>query len=347
MIVDTMRRHHLAVAGLVALAGAAIGVLGLPARSPAQGPPPAAAPGGLRLHGLVEAVEFFNILAPTGSSGQVTIIKLAPKGTLVRKGDVVVEFDRQQPLREALDKQAEWKQFEEDIRKKEAEMRLQAATDETALKTAENDVALARLETEKNDVLPSIEADKNTLSLQAAEARLPSLRTSIALKRKAAEAELDILRVKRDRAARVRDRAQQTADALLVRSPIEGLVVPRAVWKGSGMGEPEEGDNLWPGSAMLDIVGPGAMRVRVKVNQVDLHRLRVGMPARITLDAYPGKSYPGRLTQIAPIAAPGQYSAKIRAFSAVFEIQAQGSEIAPDLSAAVDVTPDEGTRAAR
>ena len=31
---------------------------------------------------------------------------------------------------------------------------------------------------------------------------------------------------------------------------------------------------------MLDIVGPGAMQVRVKVNQVDLHRLKVGMPAR-------------------------------------------------------------------
>ena len=185
----------------------------------AQVPPPAAP---LRLHGLVEAVDFFNLMTPTGSSGQVTIIKLAPKGTLVHKGDVIVEFDRQEPLREALDKQAEWKQLEEDIRKKEAEMRLQAATDDTAAGGAENDIALARLEITKNDVLPRIDAEKNTLALQAAEAKLPSLRTSVALKRKAADAELEILKVKRDRAARVRDRAQQTADALLVRSPDRG-----------------------------------------------------------------------------------------------------------------------------
>lgn len=321
-----------------------LAVIALGTLASAQAPSPAAP---LRLHGLVEAVEFFNLIAPPGSQGRLTIVRLAAKGTTVRKGDVVVEFDRQQPLREAIDKQAEWKQFEEDIRKKQAEMRLAEAVDDTALKTAENDVALARLETAKNDVLPRIEAERNTLALQAAEARLPSLRTSIGLKRKAAAAELEILEVKRDRAARVRDRAQRTAESLLVRSPIDGLIVPRTMWKNGSMGEPEEGDDVWPGTAMLDVVGPGAMRVKVKVNQVDLHRLRVGMPARITLDAYPTRNFPARLTQVSPIAAPGQYSPKIRTFAAVFALEAQAAELAPDLSAAVDLFIEEGARAAR
>lgn len=309
----------------------------------AQSPP--AAP--LRLHGLVEAVQFFNLIAPTGAQGRITIVRLAAKGTTVRKGDVVVEFDRQQPLREAIDKQAEWKQFEEDIRKKEAEMRLQAATDDTSIKIAENDLALARLETTKNDVLPRIDAEKNVLALQAAEARLPSLRTSVALKRKAADAELEILRVKRDRAARVRDRAKATADALLVRTPIDGLVVPRPIWKNGTMADLEEGDEVWPGFGLLDIVGPGAMRVKVKVNQVDLNRLQVGMPARVTLDAYPARSHPARLTQVSPIATQGAYSPKVRTFAALFTIEAEGAELAPDLSAAVDLLVPEATRAAR
>ena len=320
-----------------------VAVLALATLAAGQAP----TPGGLRLHGLVEAVEFFNLIAPTGGTGQLTIVRLVPKGTLVKKGDVIVEFDRQAPLREAIDKQAEWKQFEEDIRKKQADMTLQDAIDDTSVKTAENDLALARLETTKNDVLPRIDAQKNTLNLQAAEAKLPSLRTSVALKRKAADAELEILRVKRDRAARVRDRAMAMANALLVRSPIDGLVVPRTMWKNGSMGEPEEGDDVWPGFAMLDVVSPGAMRVKVKVNQVDVHRLKVGMPARITLDAYPERSYPGRLAQIAPIATPGQYSAKLRTFGAIFAIEAQASEIAPDLSAAVDVTLEEGAGASR
>jgi len=311
---------------------------------------PAPAPSGpLRLHGLVEAVEFFGVVTPSGNTGPLTIVRIAPKGTTLKKGDLVIEFDRQVPLREAIDKQAEWKQFEEDIRKKQAEIALQDAVDATALKTAENDLALARLETTKNDVLPRIDAEKNTLNLQAAEAKLPSLRKSISLKREAAAAELAILELKRDRAARVRDRAMATANALLVLAPIDGLVVPRTVWKqgGSGPGEPEEGDEIWSGIAVVDIVSPRAMRVRVKVNQVDVHRLTVGMPARITLDAYPERSYPGRLVQVAPIASRGAFSPKIRTFTAIFEIDEQHSNIAPDLSAAVDVLPKEGDRAAR
>jgi HlyD family secretion protein len=309
---------------------------------------PAPPPGALRLHGLVEAVEFFSVVAPSGHNGQLTIVRIAPKGTTLKKGDLVVEFDRQVPLREAIDKQAEWKQFEEDIRKKQAEIALQDAVDDTAIKTAENDLALARLETTKNDVLPRIDAEKNTLNLQAAEAKLPSLRKSVSLKREAAAAELAILELKRDRAARVRDRAMATADALLVLAPIDGLVVPRTVWKpgGSGPGEPEEGDEIWPGIAVLDIVSPRAMRVRVKANQVDVHRLVVGTPARITLDAYPDRSYPGRLRQVSPIATRGAFSPKVRTFTAIFDIDAQHAEIAPDLSAAVDLLP-EGARAAR
>lgn len=338
MSADPKHRQHATVLGLAA-AGALLGALAVSAQSP----PPAA----LRLHGLVEAVEFFNLVAPRGATGQLTIVRIAPKGTHVKKGDLIVEFDRQQPLREAIDKQAEWKQLEEDIRKKQAEIKLQDAVDDTALKTAENDVALARLETSKNDVLGRIDAEKNTLNLQAAEAKLPSLRASIALKRKAAAAELEILMVKRDRAARVRDRAQRMADALRVGSPIDGLVVPRTIWKSGSMGEPEEGDDVWPGLAILDVVSPGAMRVKVKVNQADVHRLAIGMRARVTLDAYPGRSHPARLTQISPIATTGQYSAKVRTFAAIFAIEAQDPEIAPDLSAAVDLLPEESTRAAR
>lgn len=320
-------------------------------RVAAQKPSPAApAPAaGLRLHGLVEAVDFFGVVSPTGVNGQLTIVRIAPKGTTVEKGAVILEFDRQVPLREAIDKQAEWKQLEEDIRKKQAEMKLQDAVDETSIKSAENDLALARLETTKNEVLPRIEAEKNTLNLQAAEAKLPSLKTSIALKRKAADAELEILVVRRDRAARVRDRAMATADAMLVRAPIGGLIVPRTIWKRSisGPGEAEEGDEVWAGLAILDVVSTRAMRVRVKVNQVDVHRMQVGSPARITLDAYPDRSYPGRLAQISPIAQRGTYSAKVRAFTAIFEVDAPEGAIAPDLSAAVDVLPMEGTRAAR
>jgi HlyD family secretion protein len=138
----------------------------------------------LRLNGLIEAVESVTVQAPrlAGSGGQQMIItKLAPKGAQVRKGDLVIEFDRQQQLRTALDKRAEWQDLDEQIKKKRADQTAQDAKDATELKKAESDLSLAKLEMLKNDLVPRIEAEKNALSLEAAEAKVKQLRQTLVL----------------------------------------------------------------------------------------------------------------------------------------------------------------------
>jgi HlyD family secretion protein len=310
------------------------------ALAPVSGQAPSAAT--LRLHGLVEAIDSYSVVVPRitgapGGGGRLIVVRLAPKGTLVKKGDVVVEFDRQQQLRVALDKQAEWRDLEEQIRKKVADQRSQEAQDDTSLKAAENASAVAKLDMLKNPLLPRIDAEKNALALEAADARLAQLRVSVALKRTAARADLQILEVRRDRAASALRHAEQNAAKMIVRAPIDGLVVLKSIWKGDSMGEPQDGEELWPGSAVLEVVGPSAMRVRVKVNQADLDALRVGQTARVTLDAYPGKSYPAALTQVSPVGVTGQFSTRVRTFIALFEITGSDAQLAPDLSAAVDV----------
>jgi multidrug resistance efflux pump len=295
----------------------------------------------LRLNGLVEAVAFASITAPriAGQGGQQLVIqKLAAKGTLVRQGDLVVEFDRQQQLRTADDKQAEYLDLEEQIRKKRADQAAQAAKDETELKAAENALALAKLDLLKNDLLPRIDAEKNQLTLEAAGAKFKQLRESLVLKRAADRADLRILEVRRDRADLTRRQAQNNADKMAIRSPIDGLVVIKTTWRNGGQNaEIQEGQDLWPGSAVMDVVGAGAMRVRVKVNQVDIGQLRVGQLALVRLDAYPERAYPATLETVSPVAVPSGFSPKVKTFTAIFRIEQPDAMLTPDLSAAVDV----------
>ena len=297
----------------------------------------------IRLNGLVEAVQFSAIRAPQiagTQNGQMIITALAPKGTRVKKGDLVIEFDRQNQLRLAQDKRAEFLDFEEQIRKKRAEHLAQQAKDETELKAAENAVALSKLDVLKNEVLPRIEAEKNRLTLEANQAKYAQLQETFALKRKASDAEARILEVKRDRASLAMRQAEQNAEKMAVRSPIDGLVVYRGIWRGGQIGDPQEGLEVWPGLAILDIVGASAMRVRVKVNQADVDLLRVGQQAAVQLDAYPGHQYQARLDQLAPIGVAGSFSPKVRTFTATFTIDGTDATLMPDLSAAVDVELD-------
>src|ERR1700757_20526 len=69
---------------------------------------------GVRLKGTTEAVEARAILAPLLAGQQIgtlTIIHLAPAGAKVKRGDLLVEFDRQAQTRDTIDKQAEYQKL--------------------------------------------------------------------------------------------------------------------------------------------------------------------------------------------------------------------------------------------
>ena len=77
----------------------------------------------VRLSGTVEAVESTTISAPrlSGPNTQSLVItQLIKAGAPVAKGDLLVEFDRQTQLANALDRRAELSDLDQQIKKKDA-----------------------------------------------------------------------------------------------------------------------------------------------------------------------------------------------------------------------------------
>ena len=297
----------------------------------------------LRLTGIIESVRYHNVAAPrlvgvTGGAGNTLIItKLARGGSQVAQGDLLVEFDRQNQQKAAFDKRAEYVDFEEQIRKKRAEHEQARAKDDAELAIASNAVDNARLEMRKNELIAKILAEKNTLRMEEAEARLKQLQETFELKRRAEQAEVRILEIQRDRARTAMEQAEQNASRMVVTSPLPGLVVLRMNWRGSQMVEIQEGEEARPGMPIMLVVDPSEMLVRVKVNQADVHTLHAGQPARIALDAYPGLEFQGRVEQVAPVGSTSRLTDKVRNFVAIVSIKGNHPKLMPDLSAAVDV----------
>ena len=297
----------------------------------------------LRMTGIIESIGYHNVTAPrlvgvSGPTGSALIItKLAPSGSQVAAGALLVEFDRQNQLKAALDRRAEYLDLEEQIRKKRAEHQQTRATDDADLALAKHAAEMAALEMRKNPLLPRINVEKNELRLEESEAKLKQLQTTFDLKRQAEQAEVRILEIQRDRAQTAMKNAEGNADRMLVRSPIPGIVVLRMNWRAGQMVEIQEGEEARPGMPIMLVVDPSAMLVRVKVNQADVHLMRVGQPARISLDAYPELEFKGRVEQVAPAGAPSRLTEKVRNFVAIVSIQGNHPKLMPDLSAAVDV----------
>lgn len=295
---------------------------------------------GVRLSGTVEAVQATTISAPRlagQNQNSLIITTLVKAGAKVRPGDLLVEFDRQDQIRNALDKQAELNDLEQQIRKRRAQEAAARASDDSTLKQAESTLQRARLEMLKNEMLPKIQAQKNALALEEADARLKQLRQTYDLKRAAAEADIRVLEIRRDRADTTMRQAASNADRMLIKSPIDGIAVMKMTWKGQGPGEIQEGDEVRAGMAVVDVVNPATMRVRARVNQADIDDLRIGQAVRVGLDAYPDLTFPGRIQQMSPVGTPSTLSPKVRNFVVLVAIDGSDPKLMPDLTASLDV----------
>jgi len=345
----TTQRHRarwIWTAGIVALVAAAVAVFmaleprtHIPVASAIAG---SRAPLSLRLNGKTEAVHSRAILAPLVAGQQVgtlTIVKLIPSGTRVKQGDPLVEFDRQAQLRDSIDKQAQADDQNGKVLEAQAAEAAARAKDETEIQTAQSALSKAELEMQKVELMSRIDAEKAREDLDEARATLAQLKETFDLKRKAAQASIRILEIQRDRTRETMLHAENNAALMQIRSPLDGIVVFNTIWKQGNMGEVQEGDQVRPGVPFMQVVDPSVMQVHVQVNQEDLTALKVGQTARVHLDAYPDLQFSAKLESIDPMGKRGDFSPKLRTFSAIFSIHGSDNRLMPDLSAAVDVEP--------
>lgn len=73
-------------------------------------------------------------------------------------------------------------------------------------------------------------------------------------------------------------------------SPLTGIVLRKNL---------EGGEIANPGVPIVTLVDPADMWLRAYVSETEVGRIRVGNPAQVTVDAFPGRAFPGKIREIA------------------------------------------------
>jgi HlyD family secretion protein len=294
----------------------------------------------LRLSGTTKAVTSYPIVVPrlAGVPGwEMTIVHLLPNGARVKRGDLLVEFDRQNEVENYLNHRANYMDLSKQVAKQQETDASARAKDETDIQTAKDQVRTAQLDMQRLELLSRIDQEITREKLAEAQASLKELQQTYKLKRAEAAAGLQDLELQRDQAQRDMLHSLQNEQRMAIHSPINGVVVLHSIWKGGRFAMVEEGDQVRPGLAFMEVVDPSQMEVSAKVNQMDAARLYPGQEAEVRLDAYSGLALPARLETVGPIAEEGQFSDRVRTFTAMFSVKDDDPRLMPDLSAAVDV----------
>ncbi len=107
-----------------------------------------------------------------------------------------------------------------------------------------------------------------------------------------AEAELEGAEAREKRARSAVRLGQDELDHLRVLAPFDGVVSQRMV---------EVGEPVVPGQPVLEVVSLDRLYVSAPLDEIDIGRVREGLPARVTLDPYRGRVWQGAVSRVSPV----------------------------------------------
>jgi HlyD family secretion protein len=116
-------------------------------------------------------------------------------------------------------------------------------------------------------------------------------------------------------------------------APMNGVVLTKNVEIGESITSGVSSFNA--GTVLFTVADVSKMIVKAGVNEVDIGKIRVGMPVRVTLDAYSKIKFDGRIDRIAPAV---RLEEKVRVFDVEVRLDAQGRELRSGMTANIEVT---------
>jgi hypothetical protein len=188
-------------------------------------------------------------------------------------------------------------------------------------------VRRAELNVKLNEVVSAIDAKKNLLALDESKRRLTQLESDVKSRFEQAESQLAVLREQRNRSVLELQRERQRLTQTKLLTPMTGLVAIRqnrsTSFYFSGMQLPDyrEGDQVYSGSLVADVLDLSEVEVVAKVGELDRANLREGQEVIMSLDAIANKRFKGQIKSMSGTASANVYSGDpSKKFDVVFSI---------------------------
>jgi HlyD family secretion protein len=259
----------------------------------------------LEIRGEIRPLKSIVLSSPM-QSGELQILKLAKNGTMVKPGDVVVQFDPSTLQRTIQEKQSELKQADAEIEQAQAQTRIATEENATAAMKTGYDIERAKLDVSKGDTVSRLDNEQAKLAVLDAQQKQRELQEKIKSDQTGAEADVAAKRRKREKALFDLRRAEQGLQNLEVKAPASGMVniLPnfRSGSMFGGQQDFQQGDRAWPGAAIVELPDLSSVHLEARLDESDRGRLQARQDATVRIEAIPGVDFKARLDSISVLA---------------------------------------------
>jgi len=258
------------------------------------------------------------------------IIFLAPEGSWVKKGDLLVQLESEKYK----------------IGVQEAESALQVAIAQLEKAKAEKQAQIYKEEGAKQsyESLLGLKEKGFAMESEVEESRLAYL--ELQSKTSSFDAAVNQEKSKVDQARNALEQIKLKLSANAVYAPMEGLVVYAYVGRAEEGKKVEVGMTPYEGQPLMELPDISSMTVETEVNEMDVQKVKIGQPVAISLDALPGVTFQGKVAKIGSLARHkvSKVSGKrtgVKVFSVLVQVTDADERLRPGLSANVSILINE------
>lgn len=275
--------------------------------------------------GELEAVSSTSISVPQVRTGGLKVYWIVKNGTLVKKGDTLVEFDASDLLQQLQETE---NNLEATLR--QLEMTVLRSGADTGRVIGERE--LASLELDKatqqaprdDTIFSRNQIIEGQLSIALSETKVGELSGKVESKKQLNDSSQRILVIDRGQHENKQKLLKESLTLLKVLAPHDGLVLhhKEGWWMEQGT---EIGDVRWPGMKILTIPDISSMKARVYVLESDAGNLKVGQKAVLTVDSHPDSRVEATVERIETLARPLEKDSPVKYFEAFLKIHISGN----------------------
>ena len=284
-------------------------------------------------NGSIKAKRSVNIKTPNSLRGNSKILKIIPEGTLVKKGDFVLQLDGEELQKKIESIEEEIKSSKAEIEKSNANQNFSIKQINYALENAETNFKLAKMRLKQIEFESDSKQLQEKMSFKIAENNYKEIKEKLELQKIINSTERLRLLSKYRQAELKLEKGKKALTQLTLTAPDDGLVIYAKIWKGNKTGKIQVGDTPWRGQSLIELPDLSEIEVETTVNEVDISKIKVGMNVNIILDAFRDKKYNGKITTISRLAHRDDENFGINVFDVVISVIDVDEHLKPGMSA--------------
>jgi HlyD family secretion protein len=254
------------------------------------------------------------------------IIWMAPEGEWVEEGDTLIVLASEKYVISSGEAHSSLLVAKADLNKAISDLHAQQAKEEAARKNYES--------------LPELAKKGFVMESEVEQARLAHM--ELKSKTLAFRAAVDAARANVERAARSLAQEQRKLREGVYLAPRAGLVVYATMGDAENPKKISLGMTPFEGMDLMYLPDISSMLVDAEISEVDLSRIKAGLPVEIRLDAYPDAVFKGEIRTIADLARRkiSRITGKatgVKVFDVTIKVLDQDGRLKPGLTANVDI----------